>query len=61
MIIKNDFNIEDIVYLKSDPEQLPRFVTAIVVYKATILKYELTCGVDITEHWAFEISDDRIL
>lgn len=57
MIIENDFEIGDTVYLKTDSEQKPRIVFALKVYKNDTL-YELACGVSQSMHYAFEISKE---
>lgn len=58
MIIETDHNFEDIVYLKTDPEQLPRIVTRFVVSKHSVI-YELNCGTVCSAHYGFEISSVR--
>lgn len=60
MIIEADHNFEDIVYLKTDPEQLPRIVTRLIVSKQSVA-YELCCGTITSEHYCFEISSERNL
>lgn len=60
MIIDNDFNIEDIVYLKHDIEQKPRIVYAITISK-TELMYELISGTEVSTHYGFELSTDKII
>lgn len=57
MVIDNRFLIGDIVYLKTDVEQLQRLVTAIKVCGDSSYFYELSCGRDVSEHYDFEISD----
>jgi hypothetical protein len=57
MVISNDFEFGDIVYLKTDSEQKPRIVFAIKVYKSDIL-YELACGTTNSMHYPFEISKE---
>jgi len=49
------FKPEDIVYLITDPERLPRMVTAYKVNKYDIT-YELSCGTLVSWHYDFEIS-----
>jgi hypothetical protein len=57
MVIENDYDFSDIVYLKTDQAQLPRIVFAIKVYKSDIL-YELACGTTTSMHYGFEISKE---
>lgn len=47
-----------IVYLKIDPEQLPRMVTGWIVRPQHIVYY-LTCGAYETEHFDIEISPEK--
>ncbi len=61
MIIKSEFTWGDTVYLKTDPEQLPRIITAITAFSPLAIQYELACGTEITPHWAIEISKDENL
>jgi hypothetical protein len=55
-----DFEIDTIVFLKSDPEQLQRLVTAIIIFESAI-QYRLSCGVEETDHWSHEIVKERNL
>jgi hypothetical protein len=57
MVIQNDHNFGDIVYLKTDSDQKPRIVFAIKVYKTDVL-YELACGTTTSMHYDFEISKE---
>ena len=52
------FEIGQIVYLVTDKEQEKRMVTAIVERQSGLL-YELSCGLDISSHYDFEISADE--
>lgn len=58
MFIENAFNIGDTVYLKTDPEQLERTVTAIRVSPGALLYY-LSCGVSDSGHYGFEIAAQK--
>jgi hypothetical protein len=55
MMIDNEFNIGEVVYLKTDPEQFPRIVTGLSV-RTTIVSYELSLGECLSCHYDFEIS-----
>lgn len=55
MVIENKFNIGDIVYLKTDKDQSPRMVFALVVRQGGIL-YEVAAGVNTSSHYDFELS-----
>jgi hypothetical protein len=58
MVIENKYEVEQIVYLKTDGDQLPRMVTSIVVNKYDLL-YELTNGTFVSKHYDFEITDEK--
>jgi hypothetical protein len=55
---KKDFEIEELVFLKTDPEQFTRVVISITVYKNHV-EYNLGCGNEVTPHFAFEISRSK--
>jgi hypothetical protein len=63
MNIKNRFNIEDIVYLKTDADQQQRIIAGIIVRPNGILVYEICCGTENSNHYEFEISkeEDKVL
>lgn len=50
-----DVDFGDIVYLKTDPEQLERQVSGILKRPGATL-YELCCGTESSVHYSFEIS-----
>ena len=57
--LKSEFTPSiDIVYLKTDVDQLPRLVTAYKV-TSTDITYELACGVIVSWHYRCEISKDK--
>lgn len=58
LTIDNEYNMGDIVYVKTDSEQLPRIVTAIIVTGRDIL-YECAVFVDISSHYGFELSPEK--
>lgn len=58
IVIDNKYNIGDTVYLKTDPEQLPRIVFCFVVYRQEII-YKLATGIVNSDHYDFEISDTK--
>ena len=57
IVINNAYEIGDVVYLKTDKEQLPRIVYCIKVYKNDY-SYELACGTVTSGHYDFEISKE---
>ena len=58
MNIKVDFNLGDLVFLKTDSDQKQRMVTRINVTPAGIY-YVLNCGVEESSHYSLEITADR--
>lgn len=53
------YKIGDIVYLKTDSEQLPRMVTGILIRPQNQIIYYLTLGAQETSHYELEITIDR--
>jgi len=60
MVIENNFNIGDMVYLKHDIEQLPRMIIEIRIRMYDII-YEVQSGVEISSHHDFELSKEKIV
>jgi len=58
MNIKYSFRMGQIVYLKTDNEQLARMITGFTV-RPTGIAYLLTVGTTETAHYDIEISDTR--
>lgn len=56
MTIKSRYDIEDIVYLKTDTDQNPQMITAITIRPGGTIVYELSSGTDTSDHYEFEIS-----
>lgn len=61
MRIENEYNIEDVVFLKTDPDQLERIVTGITVRPGNTILYEVACETEETSHYGFEISRQKAL
>ncbi len=53
------FSLKQIVYLKTDAEQLGRFVTAISLKGSGAVVYDLTCGTSESSHYDFEITAEK--
>lgn len=49
----------EIVYLKTDPEQMRRIVTGIQWSGGTTMLYGLSCNTMVTWHYGYEISKQR--
>jgi hypothetical protein len=58
MLIDNKFNIGDEVYLKTDAEQSCRIVTGMNL-RLTSISYNLSCGINESAHYDFEITVDK--
>ena len=58
MLVDNKFNIEQVVYLKTDEEQLPRIVYSVQILKDGLM-YQLSCGVVSSWHADFEIAAEK--
>lgn len=58
MEINNEYNLGEIVYIKTDEKQLPRIVVSILVMFGGI-KYLLGCGTDTDYSYAQEISKEK--
>jgi len=52
------FDIGDIVFLKTDSEQLPRIITGILMRPNNLLYY-LSNGTNETQHYEIEISKEE--
>lgn len=59
IVVENEYDFGDIVYLKTDNEQLPRMITSIEVFKNGELLYKLACGTVTTPHYEYEISSQK--
>ena len=58
LMIENDYNIGDIVYLKTDKDQGERLIFAIEISSNGLL-YRLACGEVNTYHYAIEITTEK--
>ena len=59
MFVDNAFNIGQVVYLKTDPERLPRIVIGINISGKDV-RYELSHGSQAdSTHFDFEISAEK--
>lgn len=59
MVIKNRYNLGDIVRLKTDNDFLPRMITAIQVIITNTILYGLACGETTTFHYEAEITKEE--
>jgi hypothetical protein len=58
MIIDNEYEIGDSVYLKTDTEQKRRMVTGLFILPNT-LQYRLSCESTESYHYSIEISSEK--
>lgn len=54
-----EYIYSDIVYLKTDPQQLPRMVTAIKLCADGGILYQLTAGTVYSDHYGIELSSEK--
>ena len=57
MIVDCPYKLGDILYLKTDIQQYPRLVTAIIITKGDIL-IELSCSTIVSKHYLFEVTEE---
>jgi len=55
IILENKYNIGDVVYLKTDPDQFERIVIAFC-WTPDRITYGLMCGTESTYHYDYEIT-----
>lgn len=56
MVIHNEFELGDIVYIKNDPDQLERMVIEIKVLFNNMIMYLLAQNTSTSNHYAQELS-----
>ena len=59
MLIKTKYDIGDVVFLITDPDQHPRIITSISVRPQNNIVYEMACGGNSTDHYDLEFTYDR--
>lgn len=59
MLINNNFEMGQIVYLKTDTLQLPRIIVAIQVTADGGLLYRLCQGIEVDWHYEVEMSAEK--
>lgn len=57
-LVEAEYEIKDVVYLVTDPEQTPWIVTAVIL-RDTCINYELSHGTETREFYAFEITPEK--
>lgn len=61
MVVDNQFEFKQIVYLKTDREQLPRIVTMMQLDCLGQVSYQLSQGTAVSWHLDFEITTEKDL
>ena len=59
MEINNKYNLGQMVYLYTDPDQLPRMIIGIKIDISRSLLYKICCGTSETWHFEAEISSNK--
>jgi hypothetical protein len=59
IIINNNFDLGEIVYIKTDPEQLPRIITAIMQRVDGGMSYQLSQGEIYSFQYEVELSREQ--
>lgn len=59
MILDNVFELKQLVYLVTDVDQKPRFITGLQVNSPNEIIYRLANGTIETWHFDFEISNEK--
>ncbi len=57
MLIKNEYNIGDFVYIKTDPHQERGIITGIILSPGTIL-YRVSIKTSTNDFYEFELSSE---
>jgi hypothetical protein len=59
MVIENKFEINEFIYLKSDPEQRERLIVQIAVGGNGSIRYCVSCGTMETWHYDMEMTKEK--
>jgi hypothetical protein len=54
-----EYNIGDIVYLRTDSDQSDRFVIEIGLFPSGLVIYTLRCGIEESSHYGFELVKEK--
>lgn len=61
MNYNSQYGLGDIVFLKTDPEQLERMIIGVTFKCTGSLTYQLVCGTTDTDHYEIELSPKKDL
>jgi hypothetical protein len=56
LTIPVEYEIGEVVYIKSDPEQMSAIVIGYVINPGNSLMYKLAVGLDVTYHYDVELT-----
>lgn len=59
MVLENNFELRQKVYLSTDIDQQERIITAILINAANTIRYELSFGASTSWHYECEITEDK--
>jgi len=59
MTIRNEFEMGEIVYLKTDPEQRPRQIVGLILSIDGGMLYKCVAGLEVDLHFEAELSRDK--
>ncbi|MGQ0738377.1 MAG: hypothetical protein ACT4OJ_04890 [Bacteroidota bacterium] len=59
MEIKTKYDLKQMLYIMHDPEQLPRMVTEITIITPRLIRYQLSCGSENSDHYEYELSAEE--
>lgn len=57
MVVENEYEIGERVYLSTDKDQYPRVIFGFIITKSEIL-YKCACGTQTSDHYGFELSKE---
>jgi hypothetical protein len=57
--LKISFSLGDIIYLRTDPYQMPRLIVSIEMNISNGLLYKVVCGTELSMHYEEELSTER--
>ena len=59
MVINNEYEIGDFVFIRTDGDQAKRIITSLRIYKGGEVVYVVSCGPNQSEHYSFELSSEE--
>lgn len=60
MVVNNEYNIGDTVYIKTDKDQDPGMITAILLRNGDYIVYEVTRDETVRWYCDFELTYDKV-